>query len=52
MFIDGFKIFSISLKRLQNFQQFYFKSVMLLLFLHNSHGKPEFPDCENLVGAD
>ena len=23
-----------------------------MLFLHNSYGKPEFPDCGNLVGAD
>ena len=25
---------------------------MLLLFLHNSYGTLEFPDCGNLVGAD
>ena len=25
---------------------------MLVLFLHNSHGTPEVPDCGNLVRAD
>ena len=30
----------------------YFKQVILLLFLHNCHGTPEFFDCWNLVGAD
>ena len=25
---------------------------MLVLFLHNSYGAPEFPNCGNLVGAD
>ena len=25
---------------------------MLVLFLHNNYGTPEFPKCVNLVGAD
>ena len=29
-----------------------FKYEILVLFLHNSYGTPEFPDCGNLVGAD
>ena len=31
---------------------FYFKYDILVLFLHNSYGSSEFPDCGNLVGAD
>ena len=31
---------------------FYFKWDILVLFLHNSYGTSEFPDCGNLVGAD
>ena len=30
----------------------YFKHVFLLLFLHNSHGTTEIPDCGNLVRPD
>ena len=31
---------------------FYFKHDFLLLFLHNSHGTKEIPDCGNLVRPD
>ena len=31
---------------------FYFKHGFLLLFLHNSHGTKEIPDCGNLVRPD
>ena len=31
---------------------FYFKHSFLLLFLHNSHGTQEIPDCGNLVRPD
>ena len=31
---------------------FYFKHGFLLLFLHNSHGTKEIPDCCNLVRTD
>ena len=31
---------------------FYFKLYILVFFFHNSYGTMEFPDCENLVGAD
>ena len=30
----------------------YFKSDILVLFMHNSYGTSEFPDCGNLVGED
>ena len=33
------------------FFTFYFKLDVLLLFLHNSYGTPEFRNCWNLVGA-
>ena len=29
-----------------------FQTCFLLLFLHNSHGTKEIPDCQNLVGSD
>ena len=29
---------------------FYFKYDIWVLFLHNSYGTPELPDCETLVG--
>ena len=31
---------------------FYFKHSLLLIFLHNSHGTKEIPDCRNLVRPD
>ena len=31
---------------------FYFQENILVLFLHNSYGTPDFPDCGNLVGPD
>ena len=31
---------------------FYFKQYILVLFLQNSYGTPELPDCGNLVGAE
>ena len=33
-------------------EAFYFKHGFLLLFLHNSHGTKEIPDCGNLVRPD
>ena len=33
-------------------KSFYFKHGYLLLFLHNSHGTKEIPDCGNLVRPD
>ena len=30
----------------------YFKKEILVIFLQNSYGTPEFFDCGNLVGAD
>ena len=34
------------------YQSFYFKYEVLLLFLHNSHGTPEFTDCGILARED
>ena len=34
------------------YMPFYFKSEVLLLFLHNSHGTPEFTNCGILAGED